>query len=344
MSNNVTQNEIASQVDAWKDALQTLIAQETAAVKFWKSGSYDSVIFTGCGSTHYLAQIAAQRMQAETGVYARAFPASELLFHPSAYLPGKRPLLVTVSRSGSTTETVQAAKIFRERFGSGIIAISCYADKPLNELADLSLVAEAGQEISVAQTRSFSAMLMMAEGLARIAGGKPVQPDLFGNLSEQLIEAARSFAAPYADPAKFQQYFYLGSGPRYGLAAEAMLKMKEMSLTYAEAYHPMEFRHGPMSMVDKRTVVIGILGKEAYATERAVLDDMAALGATTLCLADQPGADFSLAGYPAALVHYMPLLQWMAYLRAEHKGLNPDQPRNLGQVVYLQADSLHEPE
>ncbi|MBZ0291682.1 MAG: SIS domain-containing protein [Anaerolineae bacterium] len=344
MPHTVTETEIASQVDAWKDALQSVIAQEAAITRFWNDGGFDYIICTGCGSTHYLAQTAAQCIQEETGISARGVPASELLFHPSVYLPGKRPLLVTISRSGSTTETVQAAKAFRERFGSGVIVISCYADKPLNELADLSLVAEAGQEISVAQTRSFSAMLLMAQGLARIAAGKPLQSDLLDSMSAQFVEFARTFATPYADPAKFQQYFYLGSGPRYGLAAEAMLKMKEMSLTYAEAYHPMEFRHGPMSMVDEQTVVVGLLGQEAYAAERAVLNDMAALGATTLCLADQPGADFSLADYPSLLVCYLPLLQWMAYLRAENKGLNPDQPRNLGQVVYLQADSLNNPE
>jgi glucosamine--fructose-6-phosphate aminotransferase (isomerizing) len=154
-----------------------------------------------------------------------------------------RPLLVTISRSGSTTESVKAAQVFRKRFGDHVIAISCYDDRILNAEAALTLAAVDGQEISIAQTRSFSSMLVLAEGLAQMIAGQPLRLSWPGDDPDGYVQQAELFVEAYADPDRFDRYFYLGSGPRYGLACEGMLKMKEMSQTYAEAYHPMEFRH-----------------------------------------------------------------------------------------------------
>ena len=69
-----------------------------------------------------------------------------------------------------------------------------------------------------------------------------------------------------------ERFFFLGSGPFYGLACEAMLKLKEMSLSYAEPYHFLEFRHGPMSMVDARTLVVGLLSDTGLTEEIRVLE------------------------------------------------------------------------
>ncbi len=115
-----------------------------------------------------------------------------------------------------------------------------------------------------------------------------------------------------------------------------MLKTKEMSQTYAEAYHPMEFRHGPKSMVNDRTLVIGLLDERGYEYERAVLDEMAGLGAMAINVSAHPDADFRIAeSGDAPLVRYLPLLQWMGYHRAVNKTLNPDLPHNLDMVVQL---------
>ena len=80
--------------------------------------------------------------------------------------------------------------------------------------------------------------------------------------------------------------FFLGAGPLYGLANEVMLETKEMSLYYAEAYHPLEFRHGPMSMVNERTLVMGFLSDTGQAEQMHVLKDMKELGARTVALVE----------------------------------------------------------
>src|SRR5690242_15484756 len=108
-----TYQEILTQMDAWQDALRTIVSKQTAIQHLWQQGQYEQVIFTGCGSTYYLALTAASLFQTKTFTAARAAPASELLLHPdSIYVPHKRTLLVTISRSGMTTETIQAAQEF----------------------------------------------------------------------------------------------------------------------------------------------------------------------------------------------------------------------------------------
>lgn len=341
MLGTYTYPEILSQAASWRDALQAALSMQTEIEQLWQQGQYEYVVFTGCGSTYYLAQTAAALLQTHTGVLTRAVPASELLLHPETiYTKNKRTLLVTLSRSGQTTETVLAAQAFAVHGRGEVVVISCYDDKPLNDHATLNLVVRQGQEISVAQTRSFSGMLVLVECFARIAGGQSISENHFDATSDALVQQAQQVVQPLVDAQRYQRYFYLGSGVRHGLAAEAMLKMKEMSLTSAEAFHPMEFRHGPKSMVDTETVIVGLLGKEGYAEENAVLNEMEALGATVIRVGALPEMDFPLVNFPlpqqdSMLVHTMPILQWLAFHRAVGKGLDPDRPRNLDQVVQL---------
>lgn len=339
MQSSSTFEEIMSQADAWKDAHRAVVEQRDDLQRLWTQNSYEQIVVTGCGSTYYLALTAASLIQVKTGRPARAVPSSELLLNPdSIYVAGQRTLLVAISRSGATTETVQTAQQFTEQGRGEIIVISCYGDKPLNGFATISLVAAQGQEVSVAQTRSFSAMLVMAEQLANVLSGEAIHSSLFDTASRAYVEAALQFAERYVDAERVTRYFCLGSGPRYGIAAEAMLKMKEMSLTSAEPFHVMEFRHGPKSMIDAETVVIGLLSDGAWAAESAVLAEMNALGATTITIGSRPEAD--LVVEKDSLVYMMPILQWLARQRAVAKGIDPDHPRNLEQVVHLAALQL----
>jgi len=341
MQSSFTYQEIMAQTDAWKDALRTINTKQADIQSLWQQGHYEHVIFTGCGSTYYLALAAASLFQSKMGVYARAVPASELLLHPdSLYVRQKRTLLVAISRSGVTSETVQVVQDFVAQGRGEVMVVSCYSDKPLNVSAALNLVAHQGQEVSVAQTRSFSSMLVMVELWARTLAGEALQESLFDEADHTIIERALHFSDPFTAPDRFKRYFYLGSGPRYGLAAEAMLKMKEMSLTSAEAFHTLEFRHGPKSMIDEETIVIGLLSETGYSAEIAVLQEMKALGATTLSIGAMPSADYVLPQGNNALVYTMPILQWLAYQRAVSKGLDPDRPRHLEQVVRLQTNHL----
>jgi glucosamine--fructose-6-phosphate aminotransferase (isomerizing) len=329
-----TYREIKSQMDAWAQALNL-----TRAAQFPKAELYDQVIFTGCGSTYYLSLAAAALHQELTGRISRAVPAGELLLNPKSVLANRKTLLVALSRSGATTETLRAVERFKADKLGEVVVISNYAEA-LAELAEASLVISKGQEESVAQTRSFASMYVAAVGFAaRMAGQNDLLDDMSSlpEIGERLIRDFDAAARQIGENLDFDRFYFLGSGIRYGLACETNLKMKEMTLTHSEPFHFLEFRHGPMSMVNEKAVVVGMLSERNFSHEQAVLNEMQALGGKIVGLAES-GADVNFrSGIPESVrgVLYLPVLQMMAFYRSLAKGLNPDRPNNLTAVVQL---------
>jgi glucosamine--fructose-6-phosphate aminotransferase (isomerizing) len=334
-----TREEIHSQPEAWQDAL-AVIEKSSKALKKIVADDYTQVVFTGCGSTYYLSLAAAALFQQMTGRPARAVPGGELLLNPQVSLTDEKTLLVAVSRSGSTTETVNVVEQFKKERRGPVIAITNYGDQPLAGLADVPVVIEKGQEQSVAQTRSFASMYVAATALTTLAAGREdLRKSMEGlpNCGVKLIATYESLAREIGEDLNLDRFYFLGSGSRYGLACEVNLKMKEMTLTHSEPFHFLEFRHGPMSMVTDTAVVIGLLSDSQREHEQKVLDEMTALGGhvaslgeTNTLVAFQSGIAESVRG-----VLYLPVLQMMAYFRSIKKGLNPDRPNHLTAVVTL---------
>ena len=117
-----TQEEIFTQNVAWQGAID-VIASMTHELKDIDLGNYRQIIFTGCGSTYYLSLAAASIFQKQTGAICRAVPGGELLLNPGATYSGNNQLLFAISRSGSTSETVQAAKQFKNDQAVRVISI-----------------------------------------------------------------------------------------------------------------------------------------------------------------------------------------------------------------------------
>ena len=331
-----TYREIKSQTEAWAQALEL-----AKAVSLPDAAQYEQVIFTGCGSTYYLSLAAAALYQELTGRVARAVPASELLLNPQIVVQDNiSQLLVAISRSGTTTETVRAVEKFKAGKHGNVVAISNY-NEALSHLADVKIVIDKGQEESMAQTRSFASMFVAVSVFcARMAG----QDDLLEPMNklpqagDWLIDKYESFAKELGENLDFDRFYFLGSGIRYGLACEANLKMKEMTLTNSEPFHFLEFRHGPMSMVNGNTVVVGMLSDANRFHEARVLAEMKMLGAAVAVLGESD-ADVELESQVPESVRgvlYLPVLQLMAFHRAVAKGLNPDRPNNLTAVVKLE--------
>jgi glutamine---fructose-6-phosphate transaminase (isomerizing) len=178
-----------------------------------------------------------------------------------------------------------------------------------------------------------TALTMLAAGAETLRGEMEKLPDAGSKLLAKYEPVAREFG----ENLDFDRFYFLGSGGRYGLACEVNLKMKEMTLTHSEPFHFLEFRHGPMSMVTDKAVVVGLLSEKNRSHEQAVLNEMQARGANILALAES-GARVALGSgidESARNVLYLPILQLMAFYRSMAKGLNPDRPNNLTAVVKL---------
>lgn len=340
-----TYKEIITQTDAWADGLNAFASIRDKMLARWQAHKPAQIIVTGCGSTHYLSQTTAELLQKLTHVPARAYPASELLLSSdTVWLDAPNTLLIAISRSGTTTETQKAVRVFRKRNGRSFWAITCYPESPLAQAADLILPAAAGQEQSVAQTRSFASMLVLAQMMAAtLASMDTSLAQQLPALGQSLIMQTNDQMVALGQRQDFERFYFLGSGAQLGVASEAMLKMTEMSLSHSGAFHFMEFRHGPMSMANENALILGLISPENQTYEMQVLQEMERLGAHTLAL--NPTNNLAAASWqiqlPVSLpswllpVLYLPPLQLLAYYRAMKKGLNPDNPRNLEAVVYL---------
>jgi glutamine---fructose-6-phosphate transaminase (isomerizing) len=342
--------EILSQHQSWHDALAGVAAQKEMAGTLLRRYADEPLLVVACGSPYFLGRSAVPLLLRWLGRRATAVPASELLLSPETVLRSQdRPLLITLSRSGETSETIGAARMAQAR-GGGVLAIGCDRETTLMRMADCAIEIPAGREQSLAQTRSFAGMFVAVLALAATLSDQDdadaLQAELhrLPGLSEAYVARALSEVGQLATDPAIERVIYLGSGERYGLACEASLKMKEMSLTNAEAFHVLEFRHGPMALADELSLVVGMIDDRNADEECAVLREAHACGARTLALLEHApddqtglGAVFAFNSGLSALardVLYLPPAQLLAYERAMAKGVDPDRSRHLSAFVH----------
>ncbi len=347
---SVTEKEIKEQYLAWeavlKDSQNGFKEFGDAVYRFDNS----EFVFIGCGTSFYLSLSAAAIFQTVTGKQARAVPASDVfLFSDTIFSKNGNYLGIPISRSGETTETIWAARYLKEKLDIPTLALSCNADSKLVDFCDHKLIAAKAAEKSVVMTKSFTSMLLIIQLLSAIISKNK---ELLAELArlpvhgKSVIKNFENIAKNAAQNRDVDHLVFLGQGPYYGLASEAMLKMREMSLTFSEAYHSMEYRHGPISTLNENTLVVFLMSESSKTQEIKLLKEVKKLGAKTLVICENlPAAEKSSADYlvelesslsdDARLVLYMPVIQMMGLYRALHKEINPDNPRHLTQVVVL---------
>ncbi|MBK8023680.1 MAG: SIS domain-containing protein [Chloroflexi bacterium] len=300
----ITLSEINSQPQIWREALAGFESQSAEVLHFWSDGAFEQVLFTGCGSTYYLGVMAAALLQAETGVPARALSASELMLFPEAnYSSERRTLLICLSRSGTTRETNEAVRQFRQHGSGSVLVITCDSQSPLAQSADLLLAIDAAQEQSRVQTRSFSSMAVTATALAAVCAGRDWRP-LTGlpTALEQLMARSETVVQSFGGDTSIHQFAFLGSGARYGIASEAMLKMTEMSRIFSTSYAILEYLHGPHYAADAHTLVAALVSDAAAGEEWTTLARLRGRPCQVLTLAE---------GYaPADLRRVRPTCHW----------------------------------
>lgn len=348
-----TLEEILSQPVVWADTLKAFRKNITSIESLWNQHAYEQVIFTGCGSTYYLSQAAAVIFQKYTGTNSVALPGSELSLFGDIFLDkNKKTLLIAVSRSGETSETVRAMQLFKDGNYGKLMAITTVPGSSVTKFADLNLIAESAQEVSIAQTRSFASMMLMAEALAVQLGGQDAVEVLAGfpERVEHFFKHYHELAERLGTKSSIERIFFLGSAYNYGIASEAMLKMKEMSLSYSEAFHMLEFRHGPKSMVDENSLVVGLVNESTEKQEIPVLEEMATLKAQILAFTEKSNPRLEAIGdvvelnsgisEPLRALLFLPVMQLLAFHRAISRGQDPDNPHNLDAVVRIPSMTI----
>lgn len=309
---------------------------------------YDELIFTGCGTSMYLAQAAAHAFSTCNAVPAKAMCCSELYYFPETFVKGRKVLVLPITRKSYTTEVRMAIDKIRSYPGVKTLAITC--DKDSAAYNDYVLLSPNTDEDSVIMTRSFTSMLYLAVVMAMYVGGR--QEDIaamagYGDSARDALKKMDALAKQVMEEhSHLNLYITLGQGVYYGVANECMNKMKEMGISNSEAYYSLEYRHGPMSLVDENTLIIFLGHSETVKEDAKLLAEMKKYGAVTVAIGNTASSDLKEADYcldlpygyndlqNAALIGFIG--QFIGYYIAEMKGIDADSPRHLSQAIVIE--------
>lgn len=315
----ITETVIRRQFPYWQAALNHSLPTVKAG----------RIVITGCGTSYYLAQTLACAFNAQ-GQSSIAVPGAEWARRPECYVADPTDVLVVgLSRSGTTSETVQAIRSSRAG-GLRTLAVSCEPGSTILAAAEDAICLPTDPDEGIVMSVSASVMLL---GGLRLAGI---------SLPDQLVRAAAD-ALSALDigiaallPGR-SHFVYLGAGLNYGIATEGGLKLQEMSLSYSQSFHPMEYRHGPVSLIDERSLVVMLYSLQTAGEEAALVAELQAKGAVVIGV-NGPGnlrLDTGLTDAANALAT-LPALQLMGEKVALFKCINSETPRHLTKVVVLE--------
>jgi glutamine---fructose-6-phosphate transaminase (isomerizing) len=345
-----TLSEILSQPATWRETARQLEQQgmlELVSKAFFPGSPW---LFLACGSSYYLSQLVATLWTRQLRVSCSAVPASEFLFAPDETLrrTGAQQV-VLVSRSGETTEVLRAAKLLEADRSILTLGVTCSAASPLEKLCARTLKLTWANEKSTVMTRSFTSMLLALERLGAKFAGDLELVSALDRLPEKVqpwLEAIAGKIQYFGEKRRFADFIFLGQGAHYWMAQEAGLKITEMSSSYAQIYHTLEFRHGPRSIASRNTLISFLLSEAAAEEETLLVSEMKELGAATFVITNRATEALERASdllielwmdEPefARLAPMAIPAQLLGTAVGLRKGLNPDAPKNLSRVVTL---------
>ncbi len=356
--------EIFEQPRALEDTLRGRLDRESADVNALEIGlaeedakAIERVVLLACGTSHHATIAGRYWIEELTGVPAVAELASE--FRGRDAVIGEGDLVVAVSQSGETIDTLMAAREAKQK-GAKVLAIANVIGSAIPRMADASFYMHAGPEIGVASTKCFMAQLAnllmfsiwlgrrrgvvddaqateIVEGLARV-------PQLIEERLQPTHDAIDDLVRTFADAT---DVLFLGRGLSFPMALEGALKLKEVSYVHAEGYAAGEMKHGPIALLDAHVPVIVLLPhdrhydrvlsnlQEARAREAKIIGITVEGDSQAQALCD---AFVEIPPTHEALTPFVSVvpLQLYAYCVADHKGTDVDQPRNLAKTVTVE--------
>ncbi len=356
--------EIFEQPRALEDTLRGRLDRENGDVLSSEVGLGDEdargierVILLACGTSHHATLAGRYWLEELAKIPAITELASE--FRGRDAVVGEGDLVVAVSQSGETIDTLMAAKAAKER-GAKVLAIVNVNGSAIPRMADASFYTHAGPEIGVASTKCFTTQLAnllmlsiwlgkrrgvldqarareLVEGLARVPSW----------IEERLQPTHDAISEMIREYSEAQDVLFLGRGLSFPMALEGALKLKEISYVHAEGYAAGEMKHGPIALLDAHVPVIVLMPRdrhyervssnlqEAKAREAKIIGITTAGDTEAQALCD---AVIEVAATPEELTPFVTVipLQLYAYCVADHKGTDVDQPRNLAKTVTVE--------
>ncbi len=355
------EKEIYEQPNAILNTLDGRVGGDDVLENIFGEGSNDlfakvkRIQITACGTSLHAGRVAANWFSAIAGLPTQIDYASEYRYK-NPYID-KNTLLVTISQSGETADTLAALRYAKDQKYLASLAICNVPTSSLARESDFLLLTNAGPEIGVASTKAFTtqltALMLLTLSLAKASGTNPKlrsrviqalrqMPDIV----EKSLELKGDIVDIASEIAQQDNALFLGRGMFYPIAKEGALKLKEISYIHAEAYPAGELKHGPLALIDERMPVVAIAPEHELA-EKLVsnLEEVKARGGALYVFGNakeklslergkyisMPECDFLL----TPILYTIPL-QILSYEVALIRGTDIDQPRNLAKSVTVE--------
>ncbi|MFO7882350.1 MAG: SIS domain-containing protein [Kosmotogaceae bacterium] len=276
------------------------------------------ILFVGCGSSYNIGYTASE-IYKNHGVTSNVVTAGKILTtgnYPSS------SIAFLLSRTGESTETIEAAKILKKD-GIKTVAITCDSKSPLVNQCDEDISFDFAYEESVVMTGSF---IVILHSLLNIIKRVPLaeKSEFILKESKKLIDSL--------DHKKYNHFVFLGYDELYGLSKEGALKLQEMALQNVEFHEPLEYRHGPRSTLDEKTIII-IQSKDTK-YERELANELSNSDAKVIYVGKDGDINIPYNDGFETPLRMIPVLI-IGYKKAINMGLNPDKPKNLTKSVKI---------
>jgi glucosamine--fructose-6-phosphate aminotransferase (isomerizing) len=317
----------------------------------------DAVQVLACGTSYYSAMTAKYWLESIAGIPTNVEIASEYRYRKPAVNPNA--LVVVVSQSGETADTLAALKYAKELGHKHSLAICNVATSAMVRETELSYLTRAGAEIGVASTKAFTtqltALFLLTLTLAKLRG-KLTPEQEHGHLKNlrhlptalQSVLALEPHIIAWAESfARKENALFLGRGLHYPIALEGALKLKEISYIHAEAYPAGELKHGPLALVTEEMPVVTVAPNDTLIEKlKSNMQEVRARGGQLYVFADSDSQIMSSDGIHvirmpehygelSPILHVVPL-QMLAYHTALARGTDVDKPRNLAKSVTVE--------
>jgi len=316
----------------------------------------EHIQIVACGTSYNSGLVSRYWFESLAGIPCDVEIASEFRYRKSVVR--KNSLLITLSQSGETADTLGALRLSKQLGYLGSLAICNVAGSSLVRESDLALMTKAGVEIGVASTKAFTTqltvLLMLVAQMARLKGQpEQVEHDIVHALQalpsriEQILAQDKQIEALAEGFSDKHHALFLGRGDQYPIAMEGALKLKEISYIHAEAYAAGELKHGPLALIDADMPVIIIApNNELLEKLKSNIEEVRARGGQLYVFADQDAGfrdseNMKIIPLPhveevLAPIFYTIPLQLLSYHIALIKGTDVDQPRNLAKSVTVE--------
>jgi glucosamine--fructose-6-phosphate aminotransferase (isomerizing) len=316
----------------------------------------DHVQIIACGTSYHAGMVAKYWLESWANIACSVEVASEFRYR-KVVVP-KNSLIVTISQSGETADTLAALRKAQAQDYLSSLTICNVPNSALIRESELSLLTEAGTEIGVASTKAFTTQLVAMQLLGIVLGRRK---GLSQEQEAEMVAALKQLPSLCSEVLKLDKEIetlsevfvdkhhalFLGRGIHYPIALEGALKLKEISYIHAEAYPAGELKHGPLALVDSNMPVISVAPNDDLIDKlKSNLEEVHARGGQLFVFADtntnfKQTAEFKVIHLPkvpdtlTAIVYTLPL-QLLSYHVAIQKGTDVDQPRNLAKSVTVE--------